>query len=1144
MFMNFRKVNNITGWVILLIATTTYTLTREATASFWDCGEFIACANEIGIPHPPGSPLFTMLGRLFILLFSGGNAANAASAVNLLSAVASGFCVLFLFWTITHFARKMFVNHGENLTQQQIFTVMASGVVGALAYTFSDTFWFSAVEGEVYALSSFFTALIIWAMLKWEHAYELAKDIVERNRADRWIVFIFFMIGLSITVHLLNLLTVPAIVMIYYYKKHTVTVGKGILAFLVGCAITGLMLWGLIYLIPRTSAAFDRLFVNSFNMPFFVGFAFFFVLLGVLCWFLLKLAKDKGWPMLRLGVWSFIFIMLGFSTYVTSLIRSNANPGIDMTNVDNPVALASYFAREQYGSAPLIKGPTFGSQGKDDNPRDGYYDQKMGRMKWGKLGNKYVPLGRETGQLEYDENQLMFFPRIWDGSSQQDHLRFYLDWLGKRPYRDENGGVSYDPPITYKDNLDFFFRYQMGAMYWRYFMWNFAGRQNDLQGFGNSMRDGNWQTGISFIDNQMLGDQSKLPESLKTNKANNKLYLLPFLLGIVGCVYQFLKKKNDWVVTFLLFFFTGIAIGLYLNMPGNQPRERDYAFVGSFYAFAVWIGLAVIAFVKLIKETKQVSFNTIIYGSVLTFLLSIFSTMYLPGPAVLKSSLMITVLYAVFCAGIPALLRAISSKGANERVLNIATSIICIIAPVLMANQEWDDHDRSKKTLARDDAKNYLESCAPNAILFCFGDNDTYPLWYAQEVERVRPDIRIINTSLLGIDWYINQLRYKINQSDSVDVLWRPDQIIGDKLQYLQYNADSKAGNDYYDLYDVMKNVIGKQDNPRYLPVKKFKVPLGDTVMLRKNGTVNDDDVLTGPMQFELPDRDQNPSRDELIILNVIASNGWKRPIYFTSPQVGMGLPPFLRRDGLTYRLTPVRVTNDVNIGPMYENMMKKFSSGHANVKGVYFDEENRRHLYTIRQYYGDLANALLAKGKKEEAKQVVLKADSLIPDINVPYAIPSRYEFHNRASATLMDAAYEAGATDLAKKINNALNKDMNEQLEYVASLGDMTKTQLETILQKYFQDKMMEQFQQQQGGQANGQADAYLSANLTPNQTGLAVEITQLYGLLQEVKRSESRYGPKPPIDTSNKKLDTLLKLKPDSNKPKAKPDSPKTK
>src|SRR6186713_738327 len=1124
--MNFRKVNNITGWIILLIATATYTLTREATASFWDCGEFIACANEIGIPHPPGSPLFTMLGRLFILVFSGGDAANAARSVNLLSAVASGFCILFLFWTITHFARKMFVNHGENLTPQQTFTVMVSGVVGALAYTFSDTFWFSAVEGEVYALSSFFTALIIWAMLKWEHAYELAKDVVERNRADRWIVFIFFMLGLSITVHLLNLLTLPAIVMIYFYKKYTPTVRKSIFAFLFSCLLTGAILFGMVYAIPRTSALFDRIFVNGFGLPFFTGFAFFFILLGVGLWFLLKVARDKGMPMLRLAVWCLVFVMLGYSTYVTTLIRSKANPGIDMSNVDNPMTLASYFAREQYGTAPLLYGPTFGSL-PDDKDRDGYYDMKKGRMKWGQLGKRYVELGREE-VYDFDASQMMVFPRIWDNTDQQDHLQFYTSWLNKTPYQDANGRISYDPPITYGDNFNFFFSYQMGLMYWRYFMWNFSGRQNDLQGFGNR-RDGNWQTGISFIDKQMLGDQSAMPDSLKENKANNKLYLLPFLLGVLGCVYQFIKKKNDWVVNFLLFFFTGIAIGLYLNMPGNQPRERDYAFVGSFYAFAVWIGLAVTALVKLTKEIKQNSFNTIVYGGVLTFVISVFSMTYLPGSAVIKTSLMITAIYAILAVGIPALLKAISSKGANERIINIAAAVICMLAPILMANQEWDDHDRGKKTLARDDAKNYLESCAPNAILFCFGDNDTYPLWYAQEVEKVRPDIRIINTSLLGIDWYINQLRYKINQSDSVDVIWGPDKIIGDKLQYLQLAPSDKAGNDYYDLYKVMSG-IGNQIDPRIMPIKRFSVPV-DTALARKNGTLNDEDVAVTEMQFEIPNRAL--TRDQLIILNVIATNQWKRPIYFTSLQVGMGLTDFMRREGLTYRLIPIKPTSDVNVKPMYEHMMTKFANGHADVKGVYFDEENRRHLYQIRQSYADLARELLARGEKDSAKAVVLKSDQLIPDTNVPYGIPSRYEQHNQSSWSLMEAAYGSGATDLGKKISKELSKDLDQHMEYLASLGDMTKKQLEDILMNYTQQKYMEQLQEQQGGKANRQADAYLTTNLSKNQSGLTVDMIQLFNLSQYVKRTDADYNPAAK-DEEKRKLDSaLLELSSDTNK-----------
>ncbi len=1123
--MNFRKVNNITGWIILVIACATYTLTREATASLWDTGEFIAVANEMGVPHPPGSPLFNLLGRLFIVLFSGGNDANVASAINLMSATASGFAILFLFWTITHFARKMFVNHGENLTSQQLFTVITAGVVGSLAYTFSDTFWFSAVEGEVYALSSFFTALIIWAMLKWEHAFELAKDNIEKNRADRWIVFIFFMMGLSITVHLLNLLTLPAIVMVYYYKKHIYKTNKAILAFLIACAITGLTLWGMVYAIPKWSATFDRLFVNSFGLPFFSGFTFFYILLVLLIWAGLKFAGKRRLATLRLAIWCFIFIMLGYSTYVTTLIRSNANPGIDMSNVDNPMMLASYFGREQYGSAPFLYGPHFAAlPGDKDN--NGYYDYDKKGMKWGKLGNKYVELGNEM-EPAYDSKDLMFFPRIWDVSDQQQHSEFYASWLSKGQYRDpQTGRTMYEKP-TYGDNVHWFFSYQMSLMYWRYFMWNFSGRQNDIQGFGNK-RDGNWQTGISIIDNQMLGDQSKLPEALKKNKANNKLYLLPFLLGILGCVYQFINNKKDWLVTFLLFFMTGIGIGIYLNMPGNQPRERDYAFAGSFYAFTIWIGLAVVAFVKMAKENKENLMNVVLHGSVLTFVVTAFSLMNFTGGAVIKVALMVTAVFALFTAAITYLVKSASSNGSNTKLANIIIAVVCMAVPVLMVNQEWNDHDRSKKTLARDNARNYLESCAQDAILFTFGDNDTYPLWYIQEVEKVRPDIRIINTSLLGIDWYINQLRYKINKSDSMDVIWSPRQIMGENRQYLQYAAAPNVPQDnYYDLYDVMKTVLGQGDNVNTFPVKKFKVPV-DSVLVRKNGTVNADDVLTGDMLFEI--KKNALTRDQLIILNIVASNAWKRPIYFTSNgQMDIGFDNYLRKDGISYRLVPIS-NSKINTDWMYNNLMTKFKNGHADTKGVYFDEENRRHLIGLRQAYGELAKDLIAKNRIADAKRIVEKADSLIPETNLPYGLPSRYDMHNLASYMLMEAAFECGAKETGEKISKPLIADFNHQMEYYASLGDnMTTKQLEDISMQYLQRRYGAQTQEQ----AN-QAEEYYRANLSGNQLGLASEMARTFEVMRRVKEVENTYVPKPKasMDTLKPTVDSNA-LKPDTGK-----------
>ncbi|MFI5186989.1 MAG: DUF2723 domain-containing protein, partial [Chitinophagales bacterium] len=673
--MNFRKVNNITGWIVGVIACGVYFFSREAAGSFWDCGEFVSSAYKLQLPHPPGAPLHILLGRLFIILF-GDSPTGAAHAVNMMTAFASGFTILFLFWTVTHFARKMFVPVGEEMNSQQIFTVMSAGVVGALAYCFSDSFWYSAVEGEVYGLSSFFTALVFWAMLKWEHADERAGiDPAARSRADRWIVFVFFSMGLSIGVHLLSLLVIPAVGMIYYFRRYQYKLRSAIVAFIISIALTGLVQIVVIQYSMKAAADMDIFAVNDFHLPFFTGFAFYFAAIAVMVaiglrfknnkvtkrqmsiWlgiffvllflpfvtktdssagrifkiilllalgfiaFLFRTNNTKG---LKLALWCYAFMMLGYSTYFTTLIRSNANPSIDMNNVDNPINLVYYLSREQYGEAPLIYGPHYVATPKEDPDKPGYYAFNESETKYVKGKNSYVSIGKQKS-LQYQDEDMQLFPRVWDGSDEQGHKQFYADWLDLAQ-RDQQGNITgYDPP-TYGNNVNWFFTYQLGLMYWRYFMWNFAGKQNDLQGFGN-VRDGNWITGISFIDNQMLGDQGRIPVSSTTNKAHNKLFLLPFILGIIGCVYQFVRNRHDWINNFLLFFMTGIAVVLYLNQPGNQPRERDYAYVGSFYAFAVWIGLAVPAIYKMIREKDQAGkklFNNIlITGSVLTFFIGL-----------------------------------------------------------------------------------------------------------------------------------------------------------------------------------------------------------------------------------------------------------------------------------------------------------------------------------------------------------------------------------------------------------------------------------------------------------------------------------------------------------------------------------------
>ncbi len=1148
--MNFRKVNNLTGWAVFFVAFATYFLTREARGSLWDCGEFVASAAKMQLPHPPGAPLFVLMGRFFIILF-GDNGQTAASAVNFMSALVSAATILFLFWSVTHFARKMFVSAGETLSGHQLFAVMAAGVVGGLAYTFCDSFWFSAVEGEVYAFSSFFTALVFWAMLKWEHADENAgMDPAARLRSDRWIVFLFFMMGLSIGVHILNLLTIPAIVMIYYYRRYNVTTWGAVAAFVIGCVITGLVQVAIIQYSMKAAGLFDVYFVNSVGMPFFSGFAIYFIALAALIvwaltfkeknisktkltiFFVLFLAlsflpfivsvgsggmqvfkflvvagagvliayflKASALKALKLSLWCYAFIMLGYFMYFTSMIRSNANPAIDMNNVDNPINLVYYLGREQYGSAPIVYGPHFLASPKIVNNQ---YAMKDGEMRYVKGDKKYIEIGRQR-EYEYDSKDKQIFPRIWDSSNDQYHFDTYVEWLnlgviqapeysmvveaqedmvqlqnqeGKTQSisipdnystRVRRGQVVYPGDRlavkvpTMGDNIEWFFSYQNSFMYWRYFMWNFSGKQNDIQGASNK-RDGNWITGISFIDNTRLGDQKMMPESLQKNKAKNKFFLLPFILGIVGCVFQFLRNRKDWVVNFLLFMLTGMAVVIYLNQPGNQPRERDYAYVGSFYAFAIWIGLAVVGFVRMAKE-KEDKFtftNVLIGGSALTFFIALMSSA--PGDLkdMLLSSVLITAVFAAVTAAVTYGVRAIASNGTNEKMLNIATTVICMIAPIIMAQQTWDDHDRSEKTLAPDLAKDYLESCAPNAIIFTFGDNDTYPLWYAQEVEGVRPDIRIINNSLLGIDWYINQLRYKINDAPGVPITWTEEQVEGHNREYLMYQPDSRVPDKFYTLDEFMA-LLGqpnldpdtKRDvGPETFPVRKFILPV-DVNKVRSNGTVTPGDSVLSEIRFEIGRN--SLQRNDLIILNIIAANKWDRPIYFTSPYGELGFGDQLRKDGLAYRLVPAKLSypqsnweannamrqlglggtqiRDNNLDTIYRNLMTKYEFGGADKKGVYFDEENRRHLNNIRSLFAEVAGNLADAGRKDEAVKILDKVEAGINPANLPYGMTSRFNSHNQTTVIYLEACYKAGRKDLAEKVKASLLKDLNDQKQY----------------------------------------------------------------------------------------------------------------
>lgn len=1014
---------------------------------------------------------------------------TAAKAVNVMNAFASGATILFLFWTITHFARKLMMGSHEEPNLLQTYAVIGAGIVGAFAYTFTDSFWFSAVEGEVYALSSFFTALAFWAILKWEHANDLAgNDRTLRNRADRWIVFLFFALGLSIGIHLLGLLVIPAAVMVYYYNRYTYTRKGAIIAFIIGCILTGLVQVVVIKWSVALAGKFDIAFVNSFNLPFFSGFAFFFVLLGVLVWLGLRWADKNNWSFLRLGLWCFSFMMLGYSAYLTTMERSNANPSLDMNNVDNPMNLVYYLGREQYGSQPILYGTHFLAQPARDER--GYPILKEGKVRYAKGPDSYVKLPPDQ-EYTYDSKDYRIFPRVWDPSNDQSHADYYISWLNletenvqtscyvmgvgdgflqvqdesgqqKKYYYDENfepapnvregsviyAGQPYAVKIpSYADNIRWFMTYQMGFMYWRYFMWNFSGKQNDIQGGGNR-RDGNWISGISAIDNLRLGDQSKMPDSIKHNKEHNAMYLLPFILGLIGCVYQFIKNRQDWIVSFLLFFFTGVAIVVYLNQAGNQPRERDYAFAGSFYAYAIWIGLAVVALVRMARDfvQDQLNFrNTVIYTGAATVIIMLMSD----ANAINGKTFMAAIFGGVMASALTAILvyaiRAVSGKGVNLKLSGIVAGIVCLVAPIIMGAQEWDDHDRSRKTLAPDIAYDYLAGCPKDAILFTFGDNDTYPLWYAQEVEGVRPDVRIVNTSLLGIDWYVNQLRYKVNESPAFDIVWSEDQLRG--FTYA-VNSGDKA-NSTQPLLQFLKTSLGGAMNGdqrtgiRVAFPSHLTVPV-DVNAVKQSGLVKPTDSVLNQVSIDLSPNKSFFSLDQLTMLSVLATSNWKRPICFTSPYGEVGFGPYLRQVGLIYQVVPV-VTNlpsaqalNMDVDKSKDLLMNQFRTGNADKPGVYFDEENRRHLLSIRAAYVQAAGNLADAGRKQEAVGLLDRAETLIHTEALPYAMVSRNNGHNRTSLAYLEAAYKAGHTTLIKKLKDALTKDFNDQLNYYKYLKD----------------------------------------------------------------------------------------------------------
>ncbi len=965
--MKYNKINNLFGWLCFVIASVTYILTAEPTASFWDCGEFIGAAFKLQIVHQPGAPLFLMLQKIFSLV-AGADRTRVAFWMNVGSALSSGATILFLFWTITALVKKVIWKSAEGLNAAKLIIIIGSGLVGALAYAYSDTFWFSAVESEVYAMSSLCTAIVFWAILKWDfHADEPG--------ADKWLIFIAYVMGLSIGVHLLNLLAIPAIALVYYFRRFKNPTGKGtILALLTGIIVLALIQYGIIQYMVKIAAYFDLFFVNTVGLGFGSGvFVFGILVIGGLTYGIIYSIR-KAKPTLNLALLSIAFILLGYSSFTMIIIRAKANPSLNNSDPDNAFAFLSYLNREQYGDRPLLYGQYFDSKVIDYNQGDNIY--RKGDKKYEVAGKKY--------EAVYDRNTLL--PRMYSDDPQ--HIAYYREWMRM--------GENESP--SFAQNLGFLFSYQTGFMYARYFLWNFAGRQNDDQGQGNST-SGNWISGIKPLDAWHLGSsQDNLPPSITENKAYNRLYFLPLILGLLGAFWHFKRNQKDAGVVGLLFFFTGMAIVLYLNQNPLQPRERDYAYAGSFYAFAIWIGMGVAAIADFLS--KKVTPST---------------------------------------AGI------------------IATVAGLLAAPVLMAKEEWNDHDRSTKFTTRDFAIDYLESCAPNAILFTYGDNDTYPLWYVQEVENVRPDVRIVNLSLLGTDWYIRQMKDKINEADPLPITMSNDKFVQgvrDVIRYYDYKFAEPI--ELENLFDVLtsdndNDKVQMQDGSRenILPTKSFKITINpQEVLATKTVSAALKDSITPVMQWTY--NKAYVTKTELAMLDILAHNNWKRPIYFavTVPSSNyIGLEKYLYNEGFAYRLVPLKApaadsTQDepdrVNTDQMYNNIINKFKWG--NMKNArYLDPESTRMIATIIKTFNTLASKLLAEGRTEEAKKVLNKSMEVVPDQNNQFY----FVLHRYYTADLL---YKVNETAEANKLVTYTADYIDKELTFLGgqSSPDMNNIQL----------------------------------------------------------------------------------------------------
>jgi len=985
---NFKRINNLLGWVLFGISAMVYLLTLEPTVSLWDCGEFISSAFKLQVGHPPGAPLFMIIARTFAL-FAGEHLDKVALMVNASSALSSGFTIMFLYWTITHMALKLIGNQKVNTTGNQPengfspafrdqLIVFGSGIVGALAYTFSDSFWFSAVEGEVYANSSLFTAIVFWAILKWENE---ADDLY----ANRWLILIAYLMGLSIGVHLLNLLAIPAIGMIYYFRKHAPTTAGVIKALIISMLLLASIMYIIIPGVIWLASRFELIFVNGFGLPYNTGvFIYCILLVGALCYGLWKTYINRK-ATLNTILLCITVILIGYSCYAMIVIRSAANPPMDENNPDNVFALQYYLNREQYGDRPLVRGQYFNAKPAG---------LKKGKSTYSKIDGKYKITNQKLS-YKYDPRFITLFPRMY--SSDREHVDAYIDWARlkeSRLYaaRKENGnviqnesGVVYDRSIPknppgFLGNLRFFFAYQLGHMYFRYFMRNFAGRQNDIQGSGDPF-NGNWISGIRPIDEILVGQEKYLSSEDAHAPSRNTYYFLPLLLGLFGLIFHAQRDVRKFWVVMLLFILTGIAIVIYLNQTPLQPRERDYAYAGSFYAFAIWIGLGVFA----------------LYDS----------------------------LGSKFRKGIPAAI----------------IILFCLLAvPGVMAIENWDDHDRSGRFTTRDIAYDYLNTCAPNAILFTNGDNDTFPLWYAQEVEGIRTDVRVVNLMLLNMDWYIEQMKRKAYDSDPLPISMSQDKYRNGTRDIIFVQERTKQTADLKDILDFVSSDLpqakvtssgGEQFN--FIPTRNFRIPVDTSVVLH-NGTVmpGDRDKVVSAIEWRFSRN--NLGKSELAVLDILANNNWKRPVYFASlGQDGtLGLEDYMQLEGFAYRLVPIKAhTNNryeagrIDADKLYDNLMNKFRWGNMNDPKVYLDDFHVRTMSIIRlrnRFY-QLAADLINRGDTARAIRALDRCMELTPDSKIPF---------DHTIIQIANAYYQCNQFDKANKLVTRLSQKCEGKLDY----------------------------------------------------------------------------------------------------------------